>query len=178
MARPKFKDNEYKFINDQTIEMQLSQGMTCLVDAADYDLVKMHRWYYHKSKSNSGYVKTNITNNGKCTKLLMHSLIMNFPEKPLEIDHINLNGCDNRRSNLRICTHQQNNLNKTKHKNNTSGFKGVTYFKRDNKFAARIMFNKKSIHLGYFDTAAEAAKAYDAKAIELYGEFKVLNFPQ
>jgi hypothetical protein len=90
MGGSKSKPNEYKFIDDQTIEITLNQGMTCIIDASDYDLVKNYKWYYDKSKKVvfSFY-------NGK--QLRMHRLIMN--DKGY-ITHINDNCFDNRRSNL------------------------------------------------------------------------------
>jgi hypothetical protein len=177
---PKFKPNEYKYINNQTIEIQLSQGKTCLIDTYDYDLVKMHRWYYAKlKKSNTGYVVASVQNNDKRITLQMHRLIMsvtNDKYKCLDIDHINREGTDNRRSNLRICTRSQNQMNKIKNRNNTTGYKGV-YFKKDrNKFIASIRFNKKNIHIGYYYTPKAAAAAYDVKAKELFGEFANTNF--
>jgi predicted nucleotide-binding protein len=99
------------------------------------------------------------------------------PDISLEIDHINRDGCDNRRSNLRICNRSQNNMNKTKYKNNTSNFKCVSFDKKRNKWKAYTKFNNRSIFIGYYSTPEDAALAYDLKAIELFGEFANLNFP-
>lgn len=80
--------NIYRYIDNKTIELELTQGQVCLIDASDYDLVKMHRWYYSKLKHhNTGYVLTNIPIDGKQKTLLIHRLILNYPEK--DIDHIN-----------------------------------------------------------------------------------------
>lgn len=178
MARPKLPPNTYKFIDEQTIELDLTQNQTCLIDACDYDLVKDYRWYYRKpKKANSGYVLTSIPNNGKRKTLQIHRLIMNCTDRKMQIDHINHNGTDNRRSNLRICTNQENIMNTSKHKDNTSNYKGVSFHKQANKYRAEITFNKKRIHLGLFEDVISAAHAYDNKALELYGEFANLNFP-
>jgi hypothetical protein len=91
----------------------------------------------------------------------------------LHLDHINGDSTDNRIVNLRECTHQQNHGNRKKQAN-LSGFKGVS--KKDNKWQARVCFNFKRHYLGLFNTAEEAAKAYDEKAKELHGEFARLNF--
>lgn len=179
MGRSKLPANTYRYIDKSTIELELTQDQTCLIDAYDYDLVKEYRWFYNKPKnSNSGYVLTNIRIDGKQKILKMHRLLMSFPDKSLDIDHINRNGCDNRRCNLRICTHQENQMNTSKQKNNKSNYKGVYFHKRDKKYISSIRFNKKLIHLGYFEDPIEAAKAYDKKAKELFKEFAVLNFPK
>jgi hypothetical protein len=97
----------------------------------------------------------------------------------VEVDHRDGNGLNNRRrSNLRVCSHSQNGANQKKHKNNTSGFKGVVLYKdnRSRPWCARIKVEGRHIYLGYFATPDEAAKAYDAAAIRLHGEFARTNF--
>ena len=90
-------------------------------------------------------------------------------------DHINGNGLDNRRCNIRLCEHRQNMWNQGSRKNTSSIYKGVTFFKRDGSWQAKIAPNGKTIHLGYFQTEAEAAQAYNEKAKEIFGEFAKLN---
>jgi hypothetical protein len=92
-----------------------------------------------------------------------------------EIDHIDRNRLNNIWSNLRECTSSENKANRTKQSNNTSGYKGVSWHKRANKFRAKIQFQKKPIHIGLFTSAEEAAAAYNTKAKELYGEFANIN---
>ena len=92
-----------------------------------------------------------------------------------EIDHIDRNKSNNIWINLRECTASENKANSTKQSNNTSGYKGVHWHKRANKFRAKIQFQKKLIHIGLFTSAEEAAAAYNTKAIELYGEFANIN---
>ena len=93
-------------------------------------------------------------------------------DKNTIIDHINGNTLDNRKVNLRIATRQQNNANRIV--KNTLGYRGVRI--NGNRYGAQIKFNGELIWLGTFDTKEEAAIAYDKKAVELFGEFAVLNF--
>jgi len=89
-----------------------------------------------------------------------------------QIDHINGNKTDNRIRNLREANDQQNRRNMGLPRTNTSGFKGVVWFRRDSRWRAQIMLAKKGIHIGYFDTKEEASAAYEAKAEEIFGKFK------
>jgi len=93
------------------------------------------------------------------------------------IDHINGNGLDDRRANMRTCTNQQNMRNLRKRRSGSSIYKGVYYDKRRRTWYARICHNGKNIHLGTFATEIEAARAYDRAARRLFGEFARLNFP-
>ena len=102
----------------------------------------------------------------------MHREIMNCP-KGLEVDHINQNGVDNRRINLRIATATQNRQNTSKQKSNTSGYKGV--MKDKTKWRAMIRDNGRRIHLGMFDNKIDAAIAYNKAAIKYHKEFACLN---
>ena len=106
----------------------------------------------------------------------MHRLILNA-QKGQDTDHRNHNGLDNRIENIRLCTQSQNLANSRKRKNCSSKYKGVHYFKRARKWTAQIRFKQKQIHLGYFNSEIEAAKAYDKKAIKVFGEFARINFP-
>ena len=83
---------------------------------------------------------------------------------------------NNQRYNLRKATPQENMMNRQKHKNSSSRFKGVHWYKPANKWMTQIRFNNKHIHLGCFTSETEAALAYNQKAKELFGEFAKLNF--
>ena len=171
------------------IESKTHGTLTILFDEEDRELVESHTWsvlLYH----NTYYARTSIPHpdggwytspNGKRqrrqTTLRLHRLLMN-PPKGMVIDHINHNGLDNRRENLRICTHAENMRNSRKGKDNTSGYKGVCWAKRDKKWRAQIRKDNKNIHIGYYNTLEEAARAYDAKAKELHGKYAQLNFPE
>jgi hypothetical protein len=104
---------------------------------------------------------------------MMHRLIMNTP-KGMDTDHINGDSLDNRRCNLRICTHAQNQRNLKKILGNNK-YKGVSLFKKTQKWRARIQINRMGLHLGYFDTEEEAAKAYNEAAEKHFGEFSRIN---
>jgi len=103
---------------------------------------------------------------------------MNVP-KGMVTDHINHNGLDNRKSNLRVCTDAENGRNKQRQKGGTSIYKGVCWHKAKKKWVAQIKFEGKNMHIGYFtdDKEKEAARAVDAKAKVLHGEYALLNFP-
>ncbi len=145
-------------------------GKHALVDDEDYPLLSRITW----SLSSHGYAV-----NGKC---YMHSLILGFP-RGLP-DHIDRNKLNNQKDNFRFVTSQQNMMNRGRQRNNlTSQYKGVFRSRRhlSNPWVAsitkKIDGKQKSFHLGYFAEEVQAARAYDAKASELYGQFAVLNFP-
>lgn len=104
----------------------------------------------------------------------MHRLIMN-PSKGMTIDHIDGDGLNNTKSNMRICTQQQNCMNKKMTSRNTTGFKGVYFVKSCLVYWAYISISKKRIGLGCYKTAIDAAIAYNKAAIKYYGEFAKLN---
>ena len=107
----------------------------------------------------------------------MHQVIMGTEEGKV-IDHINSNGLDNRKTNVRFATSQQNSWNQRKQRGNSrSKYKGVHWEKKRKEWRARITFKGRVVHLGRFDTEEEAAMAYDGKAREFFGEFAWLNFP-
>lgn len=155
-------------------EIQLTKGLFAIVDDADYDWLNQWRWYAHKG------TRTFYANRRKNTRIFtkptqMHREIMNAPDD-MEVDHIDGNGLNNTRANLRICTHKQNKQNVPKYANNTSGYKGVSIDRKNNKWTARIKANNKYYFLGYFQTPEEAAHAYDEAAKKYFGEFAYTNF--
>lgn len=154
------------------IEIPLTQGQVALIDDEDYKLVSQYKWHARWDKhTKSYYAATNVKKeDGGRTTLKMHRLIMNA-EKGKQVDHINHNTLDNRKENLRLCTNSQNQHNQGKRINNTSGLKGISWYKRDEKWRARIELNGRAIHLGYFATKEDAYEAYCKAALELHGEF-------
>jgi len=93
------------------------------------------------------------------------------------VDHIDGNGLNNTRANLRICTYQQNVCN-CKSRGGDSKYKGISWDKRSKKWRAKIRYNSKDKHLGVFEDEIEAAREYDREAAKLFGEFAYLNFPE
>lgn len=154
------------------IEISLTQGKIALIDDEDYELISSFKWHAFKD-SNTFYAATKIKKpDGNYTTLRMHKLLTNFNKT----DHINHNGLDNRRSNLRDGS-VFNNRNKLPQLGYSSKFKGVLWKKDSSKYRSVIRVNNKQIHLGLFDCEVAAARAYDRAAIEHFGEFACLNFP-
>jgi hypothetical protein len=108
--------------------------------------------------------------------ILMHRAIMDLTGKDEMVDHRDMNGLNNQRANLRICCRAGNSMNRCKPANNTSGYKGVSWQKQCDRWGASIRYKKKSIYLGHFFCIIKAAKEYDKKATELFGEFARTNF--
>ena len=161
-------------------EIRLTQGRVAIVEARDFERLSKWNWHYQHKHDHEGYAARNIRNvrGGNQSRVLMHRYIMGAEPRE-EIDHINGNGLDNRRSNLRFSTHSQNLANMRRDPDGKSSqYKGVSLTERKAKpWRARIRYHYKGIHLGYFATEEEAARAYDKKAIELFGEFSHPNFP-
>lgn len=158
----------------------LTQGKVAVVDAADYDRLSQYKWY--ANKKTSGYYAATRKNS---KVLYMHREIMKYTLNPepctlnpnLFIDHIDRNPLNNRRSNLRFCTPRQNCFNQ-RPKLGTSKYKGVCWHKKQKAWAAIIEMNGKATHLGFFRSESDAAKAYDAMAKKIFGQYAYLNFPK
>tara|TARA_R100000152_G_C6636325_1_gene82350 strand:- start:6 stop:569 length:564 start_codon:yes stop_codon:yes gene_type:complete len=182
------------------IESKVHGTREILLDESDYKFVTNvpWSWYLRKFKykdKEKWYGEAKLTK-GQMLKykelfpdhyiapsgcIMMHKFIMNAP-KGMCVDHINHDGLDNRRENLRICTYSQNSQNKRRRVDSKSGYKGVHQISEKYKLKKRFMAylrpkGQKRIRLGHYLTAEEAAKAYDKKAKELFGEFAELNFP-
>jgi hypothetical protein len=157
-----------------TKEIEISKGYVAIVDDDNYENLSKMKWQAKNNGDNIVYAIT-FKRNEKMYGFLMHRIIMNCSEKE-RVDHINHNGLDNRKENLRVCTQSQNMANRRKNKNNTSGYKGVSFLNDRNKFRAEITHNNIHYKVGCFKYAIDAARAYDKKAKELFGEFALLNF--
>lgn len=158
---------KYVDLGDGTMRCILKNGNSFLIDKADYPAVSQHRWHVRKD----GHVSTTLTG-GKVIRL--HRFLLG--ETELEIDHINMDPTDNRRSNLRFATHSQNGQNKGLKSTNTTGYKGVCWNKAAHKYMASISYEGKSHYLGLYDNPVEAAVAYDRAAAFYFGEFARPNF--
>ena len=151
----------------------LTRGMVAIVDDVDYEkVINIGRWYACKKGRCNFYARRHLT---RVRTETMHRFIIGDIEGK-EIDHINGNGLDNRRENLRHCNHHENIANSRKSIDNTSGFRGVSFDKSRAKWSARIGTNGKQRFLGRFSTAEDAARSYDAAAIKYFGEFANINF--
>jgi len=157
-------------------EIKLTQGQVTIVDDDDYERIINFKpkWYAQKliDYDDAFYARARI----KDKKIFMHRFIMGVTDSKIHVDHINHNTLDNRKENLRVCNHFQNGRNRKISKNNTTGYKGVVCFSYNKtKFIAQIKYQNKQKRIGKFNTAKEAAIAYNEKAKELFGEFAYLN---
>jgi hypothetical protein len=152
----------------QVKRIPLSEGHYALVDAADYEWLSKYNWHFQ-----NGYA----TRQERRKTIYMHRQITN-PPKGMIVDHINRNKKDNRRANLRTCTRRQNILNQPGKRTSISRFKGVEYRKDRDKCYARIRVQGKRLWLGTFSDEVDAARAYDHAAVQHFGPFAHLNFPE
>ena len=157
------------------IELVNNKGVA-LVDDSDFKMLSRYSWCILQQKHTS-YAVAGIKRNDKWTMIRMHRLLMNEP-KGLQVDHIDGNGLNNQRSNIRLCTNTQNLYNKKVHKNCKSGFKGVRWHDEAKKWQTRVTIDGKQKSIGYFFCLVKAAKVYDNAAREYYGKFARLNFPK
>ncbi len=153
----------------------LTQGQFALVDDEDFEELSKYKWSVQKNR-NTFYAIAKTYISGKRITILMHRIITNFP-KGIDTDHRNHNGLDNRKANLRPCTKAQNQQNCLKQKNCSSRYKGVYWHKNRKKWQTQIVVNHKNLYFGSYIDEIKAAKIYDKKAKELFGEFANLNFP-
>ena len=155
----------------------LTQGKYAIVDQDDFERLNKHKWHVCKS-ANTFYARRTIYTGKKRISIMMHREVIHPPENLL-VDHINHNGLDNRKANLRLATCEQNSYNRIRfRKSQSSKYKGVRWNKQIKKWAVIICFNKKSKFIGYFEDEIQAAKAYDKAAKKYHKEFASLNFPE
>ncbi len=145
-----------------------------IVDDEDYEYLSKFFWRKQENKlSRTLYAKRRRRVDGRVVNELMHKIITGYEQT----DHINGDGLDNRRSNLRAATATQNRANIRKYSGSfSSPYKGVSWYKAGEKWSASITKDKKKRHLGYFASEIDAARAYDTAAIQYFGEYALLNF--
>lgn len=159
-----------------TCEIPLTQGQITIVDVEDFEWLNKFKWhavYIKKTKTweaaRNCYCRWG---DKKIRKIRMSRQIMNAPIN-MKVDHRNHDTLNNRRCNLRVCTHSQNMMNRKPNLNHQ--FKGFCWIKKLKKWRASIRLNHKPITIGYFDSEVEAARAYDVRAKKLFGEFALTN---
>lgn len=143
-------------------------GLYALVDEADYELVAAHRW---RPQVRSVTVYARSIDDGS----FMHRLILS-PGHGEVVDHVNHDGLDNRRSNIRICTPKENSMNRRPKPHSSSRYKNVTY--RHGKWIAASMMDGETYRLGHFVSEELAARVADRHCREMQGDFSLLNFPE
>jgi hypothetical protein len=154
-------------------EIRLTQGEVALVDDEDFEHLNQWRWFVQKRNHTSYAYRT--TKSPK-TSASMHRQLMDFPTGS-QIDHIDGNGLNNLRCNLRICTSAHNSMNRKKRKNTSSKYKGVAWEKGKNRWYVSIKVGRKSYYLGKVGSEKEGALVYDKIAREWFGQYARLNFP-
>ena len=167
---------ETSLMQNETKLIPLSQGKFAIVDAEDFKFLNRWKWYAFSGKQRKKlkfYAVRNST--GPKKRIIFMHVVLLKPKKGFEGDHRNGNSLDNRRSNLRECTHRQNTHNSGMRDHNTSGFKGVSFHKKAGAWEAYICPNYKKKYLGLFPTEKKAAQAYNKAAKEFFGEFAQLN---
>lgn len=163
-------------LNNTNRTKHYNAGFVSLVDDEDFDKVNEIKWQA-KKHGQTVYARGLVVVNGIKKSVYMHRYLLSVYDKTIEVDHMDNNGLNNQKINLRQCTHLLNGKNRSVNINKKTKYKGVT-LQRPGTFQVRITLNKKQIQLGYFKNELDAAKAYNNAAIKYHGEFAKLNtFP-
>lgn len=167
---------------DHSKLIELSQGKVAIVNEEDYASLVEFKWSAAERVSTSGlwYAVRNLRTSEGRGSILMHRQILGVTDRKIRIDHIEhgeFGGLDNRRANLRVSDGSTNIANSRKtHSETSSKYKGVHWENWSGKWRAKVSCEGNHMWLGRFVNEAEAARAYDQKAIELFGEFALVNF--
>jgi hypothetical protein len=154
-------------------QIALAGGRTAFVDDADYVQVVAAGPWHARRNGRTTYAQRHVLRaDGVRTTQQLHTFLTGWSY----VDHRNCNGLDNQRTNLRQATQHQNNANSRARNGTTSAFKGVSWRKRTGNWCAQIRSGDQNVHLGYFDTEEDAARAYDLAACDMFGEFARANF--
>ena len=150
-------------------KIKLTRGKFAIVDSEDFEW--LNQWKWHAGKGGK-YAARKIYPSERV--IYMHRLLMNTPEN-METDHVNGNGLDNRKKNLRVCTGAENRMNHKLLSTNKSGFNGVSWNKDIRKWSVCISVKAKTIHGGEFKDIIEAAKKYNELAKKYFGKYARYN---
>lgn len=162
----------------KTKKISLTRGQVATIDVADWPLVRAHTWHACSYGRNSWRAETTLRVNKRSIHIRLHRLLMGLTKGDGKcVDHINGDGLDNRRSNLRVCTRHENLCNRRKFVDDrtTSRYKGVSWHTKENKWRACVKVNGRQIELGHFDSEAKAAVVYNQAASKHFGTFARLN---
>jgi hypothetical protein len=152
-------------------EIKLTQGKVTLIDDEDYEYLNQWKWHLHDGHGAQYATRTIYRKGGKQRQINMHRLIMNTPNG-MEVDHLDRNGLNNQKNNMRNCTRKENSRNRDP--KSASGYIGV-YCQGKSQIIARIYVNGKDIFLGSFKNKEDAARARDNAAKIYFGEFATIN---
>jgi hypothetical protein len=168
----------YEIVDAKTVRFALSRGQWALINTSDFREVIKHAWSCRISGANHTqlYAEANIKVDGWWRRVALHRFLMKPPDGTF-VDHINGNGLDCRRDNMRTTKQSGNQWNTRSHRDSISTFKGVSQHSKTKRWVAQITAFRKHHHLGCYATEEEAARAYDVAAKRLHGEFAYLNFP-
>jgi hypothetical protein len=146
-------------------------GYPVIIDDEDYDRISKLTWHINKRNETKScfYFQSRLPVTRKY--IVLHRFILKVTDSDMIVDHINGDGCDNRKSNLRLCTQNDNTKNCRTYYRNTSGYKGVSFDKCAHKYRAQIQVNKKKITIGFYDDPKEAYNAYCEASKKYHGEF-------
>lgn len=151
--------NKYDLSGEYGIGWTSNTNRKFYFDIEDYDIIKNYHW---AEKGDEGYIVTKVWNNNKPSSVFMHRLIMQengYDISDADVDHRDHETYNNQKFNLRVCKHHQNITASKTYSNNTSGRKGVSWDKSRNKWTVSITYNKKTHHIGRYDSFEDAVKA-------------------
>ena len=161
------------------MHVQLTQGFSAIIDDEDSELVGRHKWHVQIKSPKKAYaismVRSDPETPGRQRTLRMHRLILGVTDSSVIVDHINHNGLDNRRVNLRCVSAAENAWNR-RPIHAESKFKGVSWCNRELKWRVYIRVRTKAIYVGLFKSEVDAARAYDEAARKHYGQYAFINF--